>query len=272
MLDKNKNIAVIDVETTGTDPIRDFVIEFACQTGLERSSSREVWRIKPPIPIPKEVTKIHGISDGDVADCPSFKERAQDIKILLETADVLVGYNVRFDIDMIKQEFQRLGSPKLNLENKIIVDPLTLWRRMEPRTLSHAVRKFLGRDHDGAHSAGEDTAATAEVLKAMLVDYKLTDRSWDDLFEICEPGRTKWIGGTNHLIWQDGQVSVGFGKHRGRSLSELVTKEPAYVSWIQSKDFPPHVKQIVGASLKLAENDFSNWVCREFGAGISVSD
>src|SRR5215472_2953476 len=67
--------AVVDVETTGTDPDRDKIIEVGiCLFEYERQSGRvyrvlgaSQWLEDPGISIPPEITKITGITDETVA-------------------------------------------------------------------------------------------------------------------------------------------------------------------------------------------------------------
>ena len=51
------------------------------------------------------------------------------------------------------------------------------------------------------------------------------------------------------LKWQDGQAVITFGKHRGRSLQELVRAETNYLHWILDKDFAPELKGIIREAL-----------------------
>ena len=63
--------------------------------GKEEGKTR---RINPEMPIPPEATAIHGITDEDVKDCPTFKEIAKSLASQIEGCD-LAGFNSnRFDI------------------------------------------------------------------------------------------------------------------------------------------------------------------------------
>ena len=61
--------------------------------------------MNPTIPIPAETTAVHGIDDAKVANEPTFKELANDIKNIMEGSD-LAGYNSnRFDIPLLQKNF-----------------------------------------------------------------------------------------------------------------------------------------------------------------------
>src|SRR5690606_20142141 len=105
-------IAFFDLETTGVDPAKDRIVEIAV-IKLEPNGNRSNWikRINPGIPIPPESSAIHGIYDADVADAPTFKQVAHELKQYLNQCD-LGGYNSnKFDLPVLVEEFLRAGVP-----------------------------------------------------------------------------------------------------------------------------------------------------------------
>ena len=174
-------IVVFDCETTGTDFVADQVIELCVQHGLDAGAPSQVWRIKPSAPIHPGARALHGISEEDLATCPTFADLADEIAAVFATAEVIVGYNIAFDIDMLQAEYARLGRPSLDLSDKKIVDAYRLWQKFEPRSLQHAHQRFVGEGFASAHSASADVAATGRVLSGMLRHYGLSGMDWDDL-------------------------------------------------------------------------------------------
>ena len=117
---------------------------------------------------------------ADLESCPPFaRVRRRDRRRCSPTADVIVGYNLSFDIDMLQAEYARIGQPLLDLTGKKIVDAFRLWQQCEPRSLQHAHQRFVGDEFAAAHTASADVAATGRVLVGMLRHFKLDGQDWD---------------------------------------------------------------------------------------------
>ena len=103
-------LAVFDIESTGVVPQRDRIVELAViRIDPDGSVRRTVRRINPQIPIPAGATAVHGISDADVADAPTFADIAEKLAAFLDGCD-LGGYNITgFDIPILEAEFRRAG-------------------------------------------------------------------------------------------------------------------------------------------------------------------
>ncbi len=259
------NIVIFDVETTGTDTQKDQIIELCAQFGLGSGASNRVWRIRPDVPIAPGAQAVHGISMADLKECPGFSEVADEIREMFRTADMLVGYNLRFDINMVQAEYRRLRQPALDFGEKLIVDPYRLWQNREPRSLMDAHLRFVGEEFSGAHSAEADVAATGRVLEGMLTAFGLP-ADWEEIADICEPDRAFWVGGSKHLRWnEEGQLTFGFGKHAGVVLSEMARGSDAgYMKWLIGKDFPDHVRLACSKALSLGAEEFVEWANAEF--------
>lgn len=96
------NVICIDTETTGTSKGRDEILSVAIVDGsgkelfysLIRPAHRKKW---------DDAERINGISPDDVKMAPTLLECADRIEELLGRADVLVGYNLEFDIEMLQR-------------------------------------------------------------------------------------------------------------------------------------------------------------------------
>jgi DNA polymerase-3 subunit epsilon len=259
-------IIVFDCETTGIDFTRDQVIELCVQHGLGETATSRTWRMKPSIPIHPAAQAVHGITMAELADCPAFGAFAAEIYEVFRTADVIVGYNLSFDIDMLQAEYTRLGQPLLDLSGKKIVDAFRLWQQCEPRSLTHAHRRFVGDEFAAAHSASADVAATGRVLVGMLEHFKLADQDWTQIASVCDPGRASWVGPSRHLRWENEVVVLGFGKHMGAPLHELAAgPDRSFLAWVITKDFPPHVMEICKAALERSCEELHAWVRQRYG-------
>lgn len=263
-------IVVFDCETTGIDFTKDQVIELCVQHGLDGLGRSQTWRIRPTVPIHPAAQAVHGITAEELQSCPTFEAYADEIVKVFTAADVVVGYNIAFDIDMLQAEYARLGRPLLDLSAKKIVDAFRLWQQCEPRSLQHAHRRFVGDEFAAAHSARADVAATARVLVGMLDHFKL-DGDWAQIASVCDPGRAHWVGPSRHLRWEGEMIVIGFGKHNGVPVHEIAAgSDRDFLRWVIRKDFPPHVVEICRAALELPSNEFARWAQERFGRAETV--
>ena len=105
-------LALVDVETTGSSPQRERVIEVGVvQIDFDDETVRvEQWStlVNPGIPIPSEIQWLTGITYDMVRSAPSFADIAQTLFDRLDGA-VFVAHNARFDYAFIRAEFDRVG-------------------------------------------------------------------------------------------------------------------------------------------------------------------
>ena len=144
-LQLERPLVFFDLETTGTDPARDKIVEITL-TRIEPGGERvtRTRRINPECPIPPGATAVHGIREEDVRDEPPFRRIARGLLDLLADADI-AGFNVRrFDLPLLDRELRECDLD-LKLDGRRIVDAMTIFHRKEPRDLSAAVRHYLGR-------------------------------------------------------------------------------------------------------------------------------
>lgn len=248
-LQLTRPIVCFDLETTGIDPASDRIVEISILR-LEPDGTRltRTRRINPGRPIPEEATAVHGIRDEDVADAPSFRQVAKGLLELLEGAD-LTGFNVaRFDIPLLDREF-RDCELNLGLDQRRIVDAMTIFHRMEPRDLSAATRFYLDREHTGAHGAEADVQASFEILEAQLTRYEELPDSVDGLDAWIRRVPDNAADQSGKFVHEDGRVVFNFGKHKGKPLAEVAASMPDYLQWILGSDFPDDAKQVVRDAL-----------------------
>ena len=265
MPQQSPTIGVLDVETTGTQVAKDQIIELCIQSGLAESSESQTWRFKPEVPISKGAHGVHGISAADLADCASFSAHADQIRSLLESFQVLVAYRINFDLDFVLAEFRRAKLPLPNLSKVSLVDPYAIWANMEPRTLSAAHLRFVGREFSGAHCATDDVAATGRVLRGMLSSFELEEKSWQEISSLCELKRGNWIGPSYHFQWKGQEPVFGFGKHKSRPILDVAQEDDgSYLRWLAKQDFPQHVKDIAQVAPEKSKKEFTTWLQQNF--------
>ena len=103
-IELSKPLAFFDIESTGINPATDRIVELAI-IRISPDGEKQRFRrlVNPGIPIPKEASDIHGITDDMIKDAPSFKEIAPEVAAFLENSD-LGGYNSnRFDVPLLVQ-------------------------------------------------------------------------------------------------------------------------------------------------------------------------
>jgi DNA polymerase-3 subunit epsilon len=266
-LQLERALAVFDLETTGTKVASDRIVEISIlKINADQSQKNYTKRINPGIPISEEATKIHGISNEDVANEPSFKDLAKEIKSFIGNAD-LAGYNAsRFDIPLLVEEFLR-ADVDFEMKDRRIVDVMNIYHKMEPRTLSAAYKYYCGQELEDAHSAEADTLATYEILKNQIKMYEgieYTDKfgkksipvknDMQALHQFSQQNKFADLAG--QIIFNEKNKEVfNFGKYKGKLVEDIFTKEPQYYDWIMRSDFPLYTKKILTAiKMKSAGN------------------
>ncbi|MBK8610750.1 MAG: 3'-5' exonuclease [Chitinophagaceae bacterium] len=246
MLNLTRPIAFIDLETTGVSLSNDRIVEIAI-IKISPDGSRQVKRklINPEMPIPKESSDIHGITNDMVKDAQTFKQAGNEIKMFIENCD-MGGYNSnRFDIPILMEEFLRAGMD-VDLSTRKMIDVQHIFYTMEPRTLTAAYKFFCDKELVDAHSAEADVDATIDVLMAQLERYKNLGNSVESILEVI--GEDKIVDYARRFSFDDKGTEVfNFGKHKGKAVKDVLKAEPQYYDWMMRGDFPLHTKQ------KLAE-------------------
>jgi DNA polymerase-3 subunit epsilon len=245
-LNLTKPICFFDLETTGVNITSDRIVEISVlKVHPNGKEENKTWIVNPGIPIPKEVTEIHGISDADVADKPSFKEIAKDVYNMIKDSD-LGGFNSnRFDIPLLAEEMLR-AEVDFDMKNRLAIDVQTIFHKMEQRTLSAAYKFYCNESLENAHSAEADTKATYEVLKAQIAKYEEVENDTKFLAEFSS--RKKFADFAGFLVFnKKGEECFSFGKHKGKPVTEILEKEPGYFGWLLNSDFPLYTKKVLTA-------------------------
>lgn len=240
-LQLKRPIAFIDLETTGTNLATDRIVEIAIvKVGVDGNRLTKRRLINPLMPIPKASSDVHGISDEMVKDAPSFKQVANEIKQFIDHCDI-GGYNSnRFDIPMLVEEFLRAGL-EFTVDGRKLIDVQRVFHLMEQRTLSAAYKFYCQKILEGAHGAEADAAATAEILEAQIDRYPEIGVTLESICSFC--GEEDLVDFARRFIKVDCKEVFNFGKHKGRTVEDVLKAEPQYYDWMMKGDFPLHTKQ-----------------------------
>lgn len=243
ILPLTRALIVLDLETTGTNVKEDRIVELGFRVWYPDGSNKSWNRfIDPGCPIPADATQVHHITDEMVAGSPTFAQLAENLSRGFRDCDYC-GYNVHFDLRVLEAEMHRAGVNWTPGDARVL-DPLALWRILEPRTLSDAVRRFLKREPTEAHRALGDADDAMEILEALLEEFKLP-LDLDKLHAMAFP--MIGVDGVGKIIWKNGEAALGFGKHNGTRLRDM---PPGYLKWMLDGDFTPRTKEIVRNALQ----------------------
>jgi DNA polymerase-3 subunit epsilon len=243
-LNLKRPLAFFDLETTGTDIVKDRIVEISILK-INTDNTREIktHRVNPTIPIPIEASQVHGIYDEDVATSPTFKDLAAELFEFLDPCD-LAGFNSnRFDVPVLLEEFIRYGIA-FSIDNRALVDVHRIYTHFEKRTLEAAYKFYCDKTLENAHSAEADTIATYEVLLAQLDKYAPELKS-DVSFLHDFSNEERFLDSGRRFLFSGGKAVFNFGKYKGKAVEDVLKTDPGYYGWMMQGDFAQHTKQVL---------------------------
>lgn len=172
-------IVVFDVETTGLSESSKIIQFSAIKYHVQDDYSlQEMERfnqyINPMEKIPDKITEITGISDKDVEDKPNEFQVSEQVIGFLNSADVISGYNVSFDIEQIMKMSQRTG---VRFRKIPVLDVCEMARDCVRKSditqhkLGNVVQFLFPESDFTFHDSMEDVKATANVLECLVKEY-----------------------------------------------------------------------------------------------------
>ncbi|MGC9353093.1 MAG: exonuclease domain-containing protein [Mariniphaga sp.] len=250
-------VVFLDLETTGIDIVKDRIVEIALlKVHLDGSEEELLHRINPEIPISAEATRVHGITNEDVAGEPTFKEVAKKLAKFIEGCD-LAGFNSnRFDVPLLAEEFLR-ADVDIDLKKRKFIDVQAIFHKMEKRTLAAAYLFYCKKPLTDAHNALADTRATYEVLQAQLDTYqgaeyednhgKTSTPVVNDVEKLSEfSAYDRNVDFVGRIVYDENGVEVfNFGKNKGVPVEKVLQEQPGYFGWIMNSEFPLYTKKVL---------------------------
>ena len=229
ILGKGHSTVIWDLETTGLSKSEDRIVEFGA-VRINADGSREEFNylINPEMPIPEDATNIHGITDLDVVDAPTFADLGQQLHSILQ-ADYLVTFNgLKFDVPLFAAELTRVGINPLSFLQREHLDVMHLVYRAYPRNLEY----IFGDLNDGAtfeaHNAIADCKATAKIIPQLI---SKAGMEFSKMSELAEEPRSDSSVGKSRFAWgQDHRIYPTFGKY------SLTGTNPRPLCWIMKND------------------------------------
>lgn len=246
LLDLQRPLVGLDVETTGTSYDLDRVVQIGCiKVTPEGEVIEKSTLINPEMRIPPEVTEIHGITDEMVREAPKFRQVARSMADFFHMCD-WSGYSLNFDLTMVRNEFKRTDV-LCTMEGRMF-DPNKVMMEYHRRNLETAIRIYMGNEaaeefKKGAHNAAWDIHWTMRLGAAMLVKIPELPHTMEAIhvkyFETPEDG---YVDVDRKLVWRFNEATMAFGQHNGVPLRAVPRK---YLNWMLDGEFSPHVLQMV---------------------------
>ena len=244
-LNLTKPIIFFDLETTGVQVGSDHIVEICLHKVMpDNSTDTRVERVRPvdangnTVHIPEQTTAVHGITDDDVKDKPTFKDLAPSLMEYIGDAD-LAGYNSnKFDVPLLVEEFLRAGFD-FDLSCRRLVDVQNIFHQMEQRTLIAAYKFYCQKDLENAHSAAADTIKdrSGHVSQPVVNDIAALSRF---------TANSQWADLVGHIGYDAQHREVfNFGKHKGKTVEQIFEQEPSYYDWMMKSDFPLSTKKLI---------------------------
>jgi len=164
---------VLDTETTGLHPARgDRICEIAVIMADEQWRELEIFAtlINPQREISPEARQVNHIAQAELESAPLFSSLAGEIRKLTEN-DLLVGHNLRFDLDFLRNEFSLLGqefNPPAAIDTRDIARALF----NAPSYGLSALAKLVGLECGPRHRALIDCRITFELFKYLMEAFR----------------------------------------------------------------------------------------------------
>lgn len=162
---KNDQIyAVVDIETTGTDPKTDRIIQFGCVLVKNGEIiNRFATDVNPNKMIPKQIQNLTKITNARVQRAPYFEDIASTLSNLLADT-VFVAHNIYFDYQFLNHELSRCGMPPLQIPGIDTVELAQIFLPKEPSFRLMDLANRFGLTHENPHQADSDAEVTASLL------------------------------------------------------------------------------------------------------------
>lgn len=238
-----KPIIFFDLETTGTSIQNDRIIQIGylkIPTDKKKGHEIKSMLVNPGIPIPKEATEVHGITDEMVKDKPTFAQISKSLNEQMFGCD-LGGFNSdSFDIPILIEEFKRSGIDFPTWELNTI-DGLKIERMINSHKLTETYERYFGKELESAHDASADTIATFEVFLEQCETLRHNDPEFvvsvENIDKLCQGEKLRFDLAGKCYIKED-VVYWSFGKN----MNKPVLEDRSYLSWVLNSDFPSETK------------------------------
>jgi DNA polymerase III epsilon subunit-like protein len=168
---------VVDVEGSGSSPPEIVELAMLEVANLVLTDNKRHWLVQPERGIQPAATRIHGLTEDDVADAPSMEDIADDVVMWLEAAPI-VGHNVKVEVEILKKSLPDWAP-------SVAIDTLRLSKALKPGLASYSLAN-LGAEFGLADQAAQRTGAQHHsalydtTLAALLLVHLLSPLTRDE--------------------------------------------------------------------------------------------
>ena len=179
---KDLPYVVLDLETTGFEPVAAGITEVAMISIEKENVETFETLINPEMPIPPKIQKITGITDDMVKDQPKIVEVMPIIDGILEDT-IFVSHNVPFDWSFLDYSSRKFLRKPLRMPSLCTLKLARRFLNLKSNKLE-SVANFFNIELKNAHRAMNDTKAVKDILIAFF-DYLETKgiKTGQDLVE-----------------------------------------------------------------------------------------
>jgi len=276
-------MAIVDLETPFLDaddtdrfgqvgtPF-EFGYAFENWDGDAEEEAGQLW-INPGCQISPEASKHCGLTDRDlhvIYAAPRFEERLDSMLEVMAWADVIIGWNFRFDVQWFEEAWKRTRNTPLLESIPPVLDMMAVTRHLYPRWRSHSLRAAFDEllckvTEEEATLVAPGSKATLDCLKARAVIRHLAQNErrltplWGELKQLeqraleVQDRDGDMFQGMFRVDSEDGKTRWGYGKHAGESLHDTPA---SYLEWalgmtksagMKWEKYPPICRQMVEA-------------------------
>ena len=171
-------VLILDTETTGFSPVNEYIVQLAYLIYDTNTNNIEQtnFYIEPPIQILN--SHIHHITNEFVKNSYTFSDIAQIFLDDLEAIDLLVGHNIKFDLDFLKEELRRAKITTSRLDDIQTYDTMknsvnvcrikNQYGSFKYPKLNELYQHFFKKDFNNQHNAIGDITATLACYKRLI--------------------------------------------------------------------------------------------------------
>ena len=174
---KNKNLAILDVETTGIKAGSNKIIEIYILKVLNEKVVDDYYsKFNPKQNIPLFISNLTGIYQWHVESAPIIDDEILNIKNFVSDS-IIIGHNLKFDLSFLNYALTSNNLQKFDNET---IDTLNLSRAlMRSKVKNHklvTLSKYFKTVNQNEHNSKADVLTTYAVFKNLAVFYQIKDK------------------------------------------------------------------------------------------------